>query len=43
MSGKTGRSAVTGKFVTQKTVTNNPKTTVNHDYGNSGSKPKPKK
>ncbi len=28
-SGKTGRSAITGRFVKQSTVRSNPKTTVN--------------
>ena len=28
-SGKTGRSAISGKFVKQSTVRKNPKTTVN--------------
>lgn len=28
-SGKTGRSAITGKFVQQSTVKSHPKTTVN--------------
>lgn len=32
-SGKTGRSAITGRYVKQSTVKSNPKTTVNESRG----------
>jgi hypothetical protein len=35
---KRGRSAITGKFVRQSTVTRNPKTTVNEKAGKSTGK-----
>lgn len=33
-TGKTGRSAISGRFVKQSTVTKNPKTTVNESRSN---------
>lgn len=42
MPGKRGRSAVTGRFVTQSTVSKNPKTTVNESTGNGQTKNKKK-
>jgi hypothetical protein len=32
-SGKSGRSAITGRYVKQSTVKSNPKTTVNESRG----------
>lgn len=39
-AGKRGRSAVTGRFVTQSTVTRHPKTTINQSTKSSGKKSK---
>lgn len=38
MSGKRGRSAVTGRFVKQSTVKKSPKTTVNESTKSKSSK-----
>lgn len=38
MAGKRGRSAVTGRFVKQSTVTRHPKTTTNETTGKRGTK-----
>lgn len=38
MAGKRGRSAITGRFVKQKTVKSRPKTTTNESTGESGKK-----
>lgn len=40
MPGKRGRSAITGRFVSQSTVKNNPKTTTNESTGKSRKKTK---